>query len=82
MNANEARKITKNNENRAKDKLIKKSNKQLKDIYFDVRARASKGHSCVLIVERDLAYPEYISKKLKEDGYNVYSSYPYMRINW
>jgi len=82
MKAKEAKELTLLNLPKANVKNLKKSEKELKDVYSDIKSQAKRGHSQLDWDYRDSHDRFHVKDRLVEDGYSVDIIYPYLTIKW
>ena len=83
MKAIEAKQITDINAPKAIERNRKKSEVELKSVYYQIKINAKSGHNQLMWDYRDCHDKQHIIDKLIDDKYIVeYSNYPYVKIEW
>ena len=83
MKAEEAKKLAIANKPLASEINIKKSEKELRNVYSMIANRANHGHDFLKWDYRDSHDRVHIKQKLIENGYSISEAqYPYLLIKW
>jgi len=82
MKSEEAKKLSKENQEKINKKNLKNSEKNLRKIYSEIKSRAKKGYSYLSWDYREIYDVDYVLDKLSKDGYSYTIGYPYLRIRW
>lgn len=82
MKAQEAKDLTVANIPKATVKNRKKSERELKGVYSQIKSHAKHGHYVMKWDYRDSHDKFHVKERLEENGYDIEIRYPYLIIKW
>jgi len=82
MRAEEARAIATEHKPKMAEKNKKKIERQINNLYAQIKKSAKKGHFSTHIDWRELTDLSIVEQKLIQDGYSINRNYPFLNVTW